>query len=481
MDFFSAMTYKDRKTLNDMPAHSTSGNALVDFYFMAGSSRNLSEDKIIAYFVNSFTQYPLETLKALFSIRDIRGGMGERRAFRVVFRYLVLNHPKIAKALLPLVPEYGRWDDVFVAFYSTIENDALELIKKALLVDKNGLCAKWVPREGKKYYPEIGKKIKHYLNVSRKHYRKILASLTNVVETKMCSNKWYRINYEQVPSVAFNKYSKAFSRHDPERFRKFLESVKSGKAKINASSVFPHDIVKNILHNRNYDIEATDLQWKNLPDYVKSDIKFLPVCDVSGSMFVKVKDFYPITASIALSIYLAERNKSAFKDIVCTFSQKPTFIKLPSTYLTRLADKVNILRKADWGQNTNLEAVFNLMLNHARKYNVSPEDMPEYILILSDMQFDACVKSPSDTAFEMIKRMYSESGYKMPKVIFWNLLSYDNIPVKFNENGVYLFSGFNPSIMKNLLGFALNPLDFVLEIINNARYDLVKTSVKHLI
>lgn len=480
MDFLKAMNYKDTTTLNNMPAHSTSGNSLVDFYFMAGSSRGFSEDQIIAYFLKSFDKYPIDTLRILFNIRDVRGGMGERRAFRAIFRYLSFYFPKVAMSILSLIPEYGRWDDVFYAFYTPIEKDALELIKKGLLIDKNGLCAKWIPREHKKNYKEIGKKIKHYLNLDRKSYRKLLSSLSKTVENYMCSNRWDQINYEHVPSVAFSRYGPAFARHDYNRFAEFLNRVKEGKAKINASVVFPHDLVRKILESRGHNIEAVNLQWKSLPDFVESNAKFLPICDVSGSMFGNIGGLKPIYVSVALSIYLAERNKSAFQNIVCTFSEKPQFIELPSRFTDDLHSKVNILKEAPWGMNTNLEAVFNLMLTHAKKYRVKPSDMPDYIIILSDMQFDQCVSKPSDTAYEMIRGMYEESGYKLPKVIFWNMASYGNFPVKFDQSGAILVSGLSPNIVKNFFKLILTPLDFVLEVSKNKRYDPVEESVRHL-
>lgn len=471
MDFFSAMTNKDARTLNNMPAYSTTGHPLVDLFFSAGGSRNFEETRLVGLFSNALSAYPKESLILLFAIRDIRGGLGERRFFRVNLNYLAVTKPDLASKILYLVPEYGRWDDLFAVFGTTVENKALNLIANALRAG-DGLCAKWMPREGKKGFKEYGIKIVNYMGLTKKQYRKLLVGCTKVVETKMSKNLWGLIEYDKVPSTAFKNYSNAFKRHDEVRFNQFISKVESGQAVIHASVLFPHDLVKKYISNNNTAREV-NAQWSNIPDFINSEAKFLPVCDVSGSMFSGRK-IQPIMASVGLSIYLAERNKSAFKDIICTFSQKPSFIKVSGS----LTDKITQLVRAGWALNTNIESVFDLMLNQAIKYNVPKEDMPDYIIILSDMQFDLCVKQPDNTAFEMIKSKYKHAGYKLPKVIFWNLNSYDNFPVRYNENGVLLVSGYSPNIIKFLFGFINNPLEFIYKVINNERYNKVRESLE---
>lgn len=461
--FFDAMTNKDAETLNGMPAFSTTGNALLDFYFMAGGSRDLSSDSILGFFTKALAYSKIDAMVLLFAVRDIRGGMGERRVFRIILRYLADTYPEIVKNILHLVPEYGRWDDLFSVFGTLCEKESLQLIAQALY-SSNGLCAKWMPREGKKGFKEYGTKIAKFMNLTHKQYRKLLVSLTKVVENDMSANRWHMIKYESVPSVAFNKYSKSFRERDTDRFLKFLEDVKNKKVTIKASAIFPYDIVNTVITGK--ENMSANLQWLNLPDYINGDVKFLPVCDVSGSMYVKNRSVSPIVSAISLSIYLAERNKSELKDIVCTFSDRPVFVKLGGY----LSDKVKQLATSNWGYNTDLGRVFDVLLSYAKQSRLTKGDMPDYILILSDMQFDSCIKFPEDSVMEMIERKYKESGYDTPKIIFWNLNSYSNFPLRFDTRNVLLVSGYSPAILTMLFDYTRNPLDLINKILNNPRY-----------
>lgn len=464
--FISALTTKDDLTENLMSTHSRSGSAVLDMFFKLGGSRDLPEDEIIKIFINAFSEDKLLALKSLFYNRDIREGQGERRSFRIIYKWLCENYPEIAEMNLILIPAFGRWDDTFVALDTPVENELLSMIVERLLnPNTSKLLKKWLPREGKKN-DIIAKKLMKLLGISPRSYRKMLSSGTDVVETKMCKNEWNKINYNHVPSIASKKYRKAFYRHDEERYSAWVESLSKPESgnRIHAGAIFPHDIVKGYAFESkiNGTLEA---QWKALPDFVQEGVNFIPVCDVSGSM-----RGLPMEVCVSLGIYLSQRNKSVFKDSFITFSARP---KLQLLTGKTLYEKIRQLETAHWDTNTDLEAVFRLILNQSLKNSVPKEDMPKNIIIISDMQFDMCIHSPTDTGMEMIRRMYLESGYDLPNVIFWNLRTSKGVPVKFNEQGVALISGFSPSIMKNILGGEANPMAIMLNTLNSERYACV--------
>lgn len=484
--FFKAVTTNDVLTENDMPTNSTSSSRIVDLFFTLGASRNLSESDINLIFANAFHEVQDLALRNLFYNRDIRGGQGERRSFRAILKYLASTHPEIVSKNLHNIPFYGRWDDILVLLYTPVENEAIEFIATALRKGDK-LCAKWMPREGKSQ-TEIAKHLMRKLGLTPKKYRKALAGNTDVIESKMCSNKWDEINYNHVPSVASHKYRCAFGKHDYERYTEWLKSLSKPetKNKIHAEAIFPHDVIRPYLKNmslgggylgylgydfgpdikNNIKIDPTiEAQWKALPNYVPEGKSFIPVCDVSGSM-----KGLPIEVCVALGIYLAERNKGPFSDGFITFSAKPKLQILPHG---TLLDKVNNLVNAGWDMNTNLEAVFKLILSKAMESKLAQEDMPKNILILSDMQFDECIISPSISAIQMIEGLYKIAGYKIPNIIFWNLRTSTGFPVKYDKSGTALVSGFSPSIMKTLLEGEMNPLKVVISTLMNERYDRV--------
>ena len=447
-----------------MPTHSTSGNAILDMFFQMGGSRALTMPELYAILARALGEDKLLATKATFYNRDIRGGQGERRSFRIFFHYLANNHPEIARKNIENVPFYGRWDDLLIALGSPIEKDVLDYILHAL---KNGdkLCAKWMPREGKQH-GNIAKVLQKAWELSARDYRKLLAGNTQVIETQMCQKEWGKIVYEHVPSKAMHKYRRAFSRHDGDRFGEFLGDVESGEKKIHAGAIFPHDIIKPYF---NYDDDGPDqaieLQWKAQPDYMPEGYQILPVCDTSGSMMGE-----PLTVCVALGIYMAERNKGPFKDAFITFSAKPELQLLKGK---SLYDKANGLALANWDMNTDLEAMFGLVLSQATKHDIPAEDMPDTLLIISDMQFDRCIRNTSANALTMAKQMYDFAGYKMPNVVFWNLRTSSGIPAKFNEQGVALVSGFSPSVLQNIFSGELEPMKVMNRTLNHERYDRV--------
>ena len=462
MSLFKAMTTNDILTENGMPTNSTSSNFVLDYFFqMGGWSHFTDERTMLNSFIKAFSDDRVLATKALFYNRDIRGGQGQRRTFRVIFKWLCNNYPTIALNNIDNVPFYGRWDDVLEALDTPIEGYALELIMGALL-SGDKLCAKWMPREGKSK-SKIAKALFSRLGLSPRKYRKLLAGNTEVVETIMCSNEWGTVNYNSVPSVAINKYRTAFYKHDGDRFKSWIDSLEKPESgnKIHADAIYPHDIVKRIGRSN----ELLEAQWKALPNYMPEGKRILPVCDVSGSMSGE-----PMEVCLSLGIYLSERNTGPFKDGFITFSSRPELQILKGN----LAQRINQLRKAHWEMNTNLEAVFQLILGKAVSQSLPESDMPTDILILSDMQFDQATRSGSSSAITMIRNKYRQAGYTCPNVIFWNLRTSSGLPVKMDENGTALVSGFSPSIMKSLLGGELTPINMMLKVLNSDRYSRVK-------
>jgi len=446
---------ENNRTYNDMLTNSTSLNSNVDMFFLAGATRQWSEKDIETLFQKAIVENPTLALKTLFWVRDIRGGAGERRFFRVCSKFLNKNYVDYLEPNIKHIPEYGRWDDVF-----DIENDEiLPLIKKGL-EDGDGLLAKWLPRKN-----DFSNKIRKYLRLSPKEYRKLIVGLSNTVEQSMCSNNWDSIEYQKVPSVAMNKYRRAFERNDESRFGQFIDDVADGKAEIKASAIFPHMLYE--ASKRGETKKAVEAQWNALPDYMTGDERVLPVCDVSGSMTGQ-----PMSVSVSLGIYLSERNKGIFKDAFVTFSNTPTMQYLKGS----LYERIKQLERSQWDMNTNLESVFNLLLSKSVKHNIPKNEMPTKILIISDMEFDSCVRNGDDTAISMIDKQYEESGYVRPEIIFWNVNGrLGNVPGSHKHKGLGLVSGFSPAIMKNILeGKVETPTTLMLKSIMSERYDPIK-------
>lgn len=473
----NALRTKNTLTENGMVTSSSTLSATLDLFFVIGAVRkqvkNLDgQARLISKFEAARNEDALITRKLLFWSRDIRGGAGEREAFRILLRHTAKNYPQDILDNINLIAEYGRWDDVFCLFNTQLEGHAINLIVRNLAT-KNGLLAKWLPRLGGKVPDQkkhIANKIRKVLNLTPKEYRKMLVELTNVVETPMCAGEFDKINYEQVPSLAMSRYSKAFQTRDNERFGAYKSALASGDAKVNASAVYPYDVTKNLVHG---DSDLAVEQWKALPNFMEgSKERVLPVCDVSGSMDTAIGgNTTAMDVCISLGLYISERNEGAFKNAFVTFSSRPEL-----QYLTGdLKSRYRQLERAEWGMSTNLEATFDMVLEQAIKHNVPAEEMPTCILIMSDMQFNAATELRY-TAIEMIKAKYKNADYEMPKVVFWNLASRnDNFPVTADENGTALVSGFSPSILKTVLtGNAMNPVQIMLDTLNTPRYEPIK-------
>jgi hypothetical protein len=336
---------------------------------------------------------------------------------------------------------------------------------------KDGLVGKWMPR--KKQYDNFGDGFRRHFKMSLKYYRQLIVQATEVVENKMCDNEWAGINYSHVPSCAFKNYRGAFKKHDESRFNKFIEKANNGEVKINAKSIFPHDIVCEFMRNKySSNRKAIDAQWKNLPDLLKGNIEnILPVCDTSASMTTEVSGkVRAIDVCLALGIYVSERMGGAFKDNFLTFSRNPKLQTLKGNVCDRI-EQVNTGEVA----NTDLKRVFELILDTAVRDNLSQEDLPSKVLILSDMEFDRACDNNSTTNFEYIDRRFTSAGYKRPQIVFWNLASRStsNYPVQIGTAGTALVSGFSPNVLKCVLGGLETPEQTMLKTLNDERYSII--------
>jgi hypothetical protein len=471
---FNAMNDQNRSTTtNGMAQLRESGSVLTDLFFQIGAARGQFDSLIEPLLKRALATDTDLAVRILLWVRDVRGGAGDRQIFRDALKSLVIGNQVSDSDLTRIarkVPELGRWDDLLVLFGTRGQDSALSLIAAGLR-SEDRLCAKWMPRE-KSSRKKEAYVIRKFLGLDRASYRKMLSRLSDTVEDKMCAGEWTDINFSHVPSRAISIYRRAFERQAPSEYRAWvarLEDKNDDGVKINASATFPHDVLKDAANGS----VAAVAQWDALPDYLEgTDERILPIVDVSGSMsWCTIDDSgstRPIDVAVALGLYMSERNESVFKNKFITFSDRPTLQTLSGS----LMDRCRQMNQSAWRGTTDLEAAFDLILKSAVKHNVDASEMPTQILILSDMQFNNCVRGAHKTAFEMIRDMYESAGYKMPNVVFWNLMSSGGSPVSFDETGTALVSGYSPSIVKSVMGGQdLTPVGMMLNAIGAEKYN----------
>lgn len=491
------------ETTNGMPMRVSSKDYVVDLFFSIGAMRTMIEDEKILAFEKAFSENEELTTRVLLWSRDIRGGAGERSTFRTIVGHLCVNNYQLAERILHKIPEVGRWDDVLEFMCTPAEIAALDLISAALN-NEDAMCAKWMPRyksltkklrsmhnacASDKEMEEATKKInEHNLIVAKirgrmglnfKDYRKLLSRLSSTVEQKMCAKEWGKINYSHVPSIASKNYRKAFNRNDESRYQEYLNALTKGVegVKVNADAIFPHDVISpyNLLrygksiHITPNEEQLAEAQWSALPDYM-DNTKVLPMVDSSGSMQCDVGGgTTAMQVAFSLGMYMSDKNTGDMKDVIMTFSNNPSLMKLTGN----LKSKLTQLKKAPWGMSTNIEEAFDTLLSFSVSNNIPSEDMPEVIIILSDMQFDVCTSDPSSTVLQMIKKEYKQHGYTVPKIVFWNINGKGTTPVKATKEGTALVSGFSPAVLKSILGSIndFTPEGIMLKTILNERYN----------
>ena len=485
------------RTANGAVSNHSSLDDCVDLFGKIAAMRNNSDATVISQFTKAFAQDPLKALKILFWNRDVRGGAGERKTSRTIFKYLAEAHTDVMAKNIHLVAEFGRWDDLMVFLDTPLKSQAMKLITnqfkhdyKIFVGETKGnpsLLFKWLPSENasSKLTKKYARIVRDSLGISSKKYRKALSvgrKFLNVIERDLCSKNYDNIDYSKVPSRAAMVYRKAFGRNDEKRYQNFLGKVEKGEAEIKTATLYPYDIARPILNgvgadgwgrtSRTFYDKTLILQWENLPNYVEP-FNGMVICDTSGSMYGsyysnKNNDVRPIDVAISLTMYIAERNVGVWKNSFFTFNSNS---QLQSIKGSNIIERMANLSKADWGGSTNFQSTFDKILETAKRNNLTDDELPKKVFCVSDMQFN---NAGYNTNFEVIRRKYETAGYTMPQLVFWNVNASSDSPVTIHDSGTALISGCSPAILKSVLsGEIITPVDVMNQTIESERYSVV--------
>lgn len=510
------------RTANGALALKSTTNPVLDLFFMAGSLRNKELHQYSPSFDAAFTYDKTLTMQLVLWLRDIRGGAGERNTTRNLLKHMEKNYKSDVLKMIPVLAEFGRWDDLLIFTDNDCKALAYSTIVDALRAG-NSLAAKWMPRvykmkttnkvltvgqlqntfakpdtktvkeinhgsvsnQNRKNNNKIAHELMTLLNMNERAYRKLLSSLSTTVEQDMCSNKWDTIEYSKLPSVAGSRYLPAFMKHDETRYRAFLDSLAKGETKINAAALYPYDVIKNVLSTSYYtqptqqQVQLGIAQWNALTNYM-GDNKVIPMVDTSGSMSCTAGDttMSCMTVAVSLGLYIADKQEGAFKDLFLNFSNNPQLIQLKGKNIAEKAYDLyrNYSARMFWDQSTNIVAAFDKILVTAIDNSIPQEEMPEKLVVLSDMEFNNYNATWGTTAYQTIKRKFEQAGYVLPTVVFWNLNARaGNNPVSSTQDNVSMVSGFSPSVLKAVLsGKTIDPVDTMLAAIDVERYRLFK-------
>lgn len=490
------------ETENGALAHKSTNDKVYDLFALGGAYRTRNDADVIVLFKEAFEESPMLALKCLFYLRDCRGGQGERRFFRVCFRWLANEYPDDARKLLNIVSEYGRWDDVFYAAVDTkVEGDAFYLVRKQLKLDLDcktpSLLAKWVPSENasSRETKRVAGKFRQFCGVTHKEYRKVLATLRsriNIVEKLMSENRWDEIEFDKIPSRAGLIYKNAFARRDVIA-QKYEAFAKSDDTKVNAKVLYPYDVVSKAVMDAGWSYRFPDLSdtdraviekyWNNLPDYLNGEpCSMMCVVDTSGSMTGN-KAFAPINVAIGLGMYCAERIGGPFRNHYISFSSKPQLIEIKGK---DFVDKVQRIYKTNLCENTDLGKTFDMVLDIAK--NCDPADVPKTLVVISDMEIDSMSTSGSRrwgrdgwttetaaTEMEKVREKWAAAGLEMPKLVYWNVEARNNIILDSGPN-VSFVSGASPVLFEQVLR-GVTGKELMLEKLNSDRYDPIEEAI----
>jgi hypothetical protein len=473
---------KTVRTENGAVTHSTTTNAVLDFFALAGAKRNdipgartlfrkaLQEDRQLA-------------IRALFYLRDIRGGQGERDLFRALFKDLIRTDLSAAEQVVAFIPEYGRWDDVVSLYNFNGFTTPVKMIRNQFELDaldraagkSISLMAKWLPSENASSANSrvMARQIATDLGISNKKYRQTVVALRKYIgllEQQMSTNSWDSVDYGKLPSQASRKHTKAFKRHDETRYEEFLGAVIKGDAKMNAGTVATYEVLDVV---RKGNDNAANAIWKSLPDYTNGG-NAIVVADTSGSMTAIISgSTRAMDVSTSLALYFAEHNEGAFKNYFISFSENPELVAVRGN---TLMEKLRNISTTNWGFNTNIEKVFDLILDAAKRAGADAEDIPKVIYIISDMEFDSVRGGRNETNYEAAKRKFDAAGFQLPHVVFWNVASRNsNVPTSAAQANVTLVSGLSQSTFRYVLE-GKTPVQSMLDILNGERYSQIVLS-----
>lgn len=488
MNFAEAMKNEStiKYTENGAIAYNTTNNSLLDLFGTIGALRNRSAEDICYKFEEAFNEDPLLATKMMFYAGNIRGGLGERKTFRTILRWLSRTYPTIVEKNLPLIAYYNRFDSLFELIGSNVEESMWKYIYTTLKSDYNRmldgksvtLLAKWMPSENAS--SQKTKKLARYairqLGMNERTYRKTLSALRkymNVTERIMSDNEWENLVYSQVPSYAMNRYRNAFMKHDKERFSDYISAVSKSEKKINSGVLYPYNLIHNYLdisfmgaHPKDYD-KVVEEQWKSLPNFVGAGENVVVMADVSSSMYGR-----PLETSVGLALYFAERNIGDYHGLYMTFTDRPHFINVKDGMSLR--SRIQQVINTDVGYSTNLEGAFNEVLRVSIQNGVKKEDMPKAIVVVSDMEINRFTSENFNWDFvKVMRNKFSQYGYDLPKIILWNVEArQDTFLTKSND--VLFISGQSASSFKAVLtGLNGGGIELMLNTLNDPMYDRV--------
>lgn len=464
--------------------YASRGSALLDFDARTTEFRNADKAVIVDEAVKAYAENPVDFVKLIFQTGDIRGGKGERHVFNTCMDWLVEMHPHIAVEVLDFIPEFTRWD--YLVRHTAVSNKMISECATELVVEqfnkdlgvirnaKDGepvnisLLAKWMPSLQTKKSADriVVRHLLRSLHMQEREYRKALSELRrhlNVVEKAMSEKNYDAIDMEKLSSKQQLRYADFFKRVLAERRHEYIQAVLRGEKKMNASVLNPleilHEYTKGSYRNISYN-EDYEALWSLIPDKTSGNGNTLVIRDGSGSMTCPIGQGSSATmleAATAMAIYCAEHMTGAFKDTFITFSSRPEIVNISQCHT--FADKINLLYRYDDCSNTDIEATFDLILNAAVKGGLSQAELPSYLMILSDMEFDvargACGyfnwntgnstgNSDRDTLFTAIRNKWNAMGYRMPTLVYWQLNGARTIyPEIDSKNGIVFLSGFS--------------------------------------
>lgn len=486
-------------TLNGAKTHSSTGDACLDLFAVAGGMRYRKPSDLKNMFTRAYIENPELAMKLLFYIRDIRGGMGERKIFRILLRHVAFQWPESAKKNIHLIAKYGRFDDLLCLLKTPVQKQAVDLISQQLQEDwkaverrENGehdapvsLLAKWLPsaNASSRKTQDNARILSNALGMDEKSYRKMLSRLRAhccLTERYLARGQVEKIKYETVPSSAMLKYRDAFARRDKERFHTYLDEVANGTKKMNSDILFPYEILRPYFKDSYYGIsygckvkgmDVLEALWNNQHIEV-AETNAISVIDTSGSMYWSLGDGpLPALISQALGLRFAECCKGPFKNHVITFESNPHLIELQGK---TLRDKLMYLQSLPWGGSTNLEAVFDLILRTAVNAGATQEEMPSVLYIISDMEFNCAFRNPDKTIYENAREMFEVFGYQLPAVVFHNVNSWQTqAPVTAHTKGAALMSGAGVASFKEKFDGNMTPMSHMLKVLNSKRYEEV--------
>ena len=468
-------------TANGSLAYASTLNPVYDMFGTAAAYRNRSDADCTQLFSNALQADVAHAMKCLFYTRNVRGGQGERRYFRVCYKWLAEKHPDIALRNMEYIPDFGRWDDLFCLFGTALENAMLNFVRAQLALDVQeqhpSLLAKWLPSLNASSHETraMANRIRHYMGWTAKQYRKTLSILRariRLVETDMSENNWGEIEFDKLPSKACYKYRKAFTRHE-ESAERYAAFATNKDTKVHASTIYPYECVKEARTCRWNDEVAKAMankRWDSLTDYFNgASLDAIAVVDVSGSMMSGAASVAPIDVAISLGLYCADKVRGPFANHFITFTNYPRLVKVEGD---TFVDKVNNMGQADWGYSTNLEAVFDLLLNTAVRTKCNQEDIPNSLLIISDMQVNQCSRGPVDNVIECCRQRWAAAGYTMPRLVYWNVnAAGQGLFLDTDPSATYI-SGFSPSILERLMTNKTG-IELMLEVLDSEIYAMI--------